>query len=44
MKFISSHIDNNDITLDYLLNDGVHLNDEGSVILAQNYLHYLNKF
>ena len=38
-----TYIDNKDITLDYLLKDGVHLNDEGSVLLAQNYLNCLNK-
>ena len=34
-------IDNHEITTEYLV-DGVHLNDIGSNILAENFLYYLN--
>ena len=37
-----SFIENDDISLDDLASDGVHLNDEGSIKLANNYLDYLN--
>jgi hypothetical protein len=37
-----TYIDNADITLEYLHNDGVHLNHEGTKILANNYLDCLN--
>ena len=35
-------IDNSDITVDHLQNDGVHLADEGSNLLRDKYIHYLN--
>ena len=36
------YIDNNNIEHEHLFNDGVHLNQEGSYILAKNILHALN--
>ena len=36
------YIDNNNIEHEHLFNDGVHLNQEGSYILAKNLLHALN--
>ena len=35
-------IDNSAIKLEHLQNDGVHLADEGSNILRDNYIHFLN--
>ena len=35
-------IDNSNITTDHLYQDGVHLSNEGSDLLANNYLWYLN--
>ena len=35
-------VDNGNITVDHLQRDGIHLTEEGSVILANNYLFYLN--
>ena len=34
-------INNNDITLDHLHSDGVHLNEDGTKLLADNYLRAL---
>ena len=39
-----TYIDNSGIGLDYLRSDGVHLNEEGTVLLANNYLKCLRKF
>ena len=37
------YIDNSNIKLEHLY-DGVHLNSEGTILLASNYLSYLNSF
>ena len=38
-----TYIDNSNIGVDDLLSDGVHLNQEGTDVLANNYLKCLNK-
>ena len=35
-------IDNTNITLNHLDSDGIHLTQEGSIVLANNYLEHLN--
>ena len=36
-------IDNTNISLEHLASDGVHLNDEGTIRLANNFLDVLNE-
>ena len=47
-KFYSENkfclIDNSKIKRDHLLRDGLHLLDTGKVILANNFIHYLNYY
>ena len=38
------YIDNNNITEQHLWKDGLHLKEDGKIILAKNYLHYINNF
>ena len=37
-------IDNSNICSEHLFDDGLHLNDNGKVILANNFMNVLNKF
>ena len=37
-------IDNRNICMKNLFSDGLHLNDDGKVLLANNFIYVLNRF
>ena len=38
------YIDNSNIKVDLLVQDGLHLNEKGKIYLANNYINHMNKF
>lgn len=38
------YINNNDIKIDFLPQDGLHVNDIGKISLANNFLNFINRY